>query len=97
MQTTIAIAILCGVPWIGIAMYKKGFAAIFRPKSRVVSAVLGSIMIAQIVVAMGVLAFGGWWYELSPWCALLVFAYFWIRGAYLLLQRSDRPNQGIEG
>jgi hypothetical protein len=92
----IAVAILTGVPFLGLVICRRGAAALFAsPRSRVAATILASIIFANLVVALGVLAAGGWWYSLVPWCGFLLFVYLWIRGAYLLLHLP--PEQDTKG
>ncbi len=85
----IAFAILLGLPFEAFVMYKRGARALFAlPRSRVAVAMHHSIVIATLVASFGVLAFGGPWHYLMPWCLLLYSIYFWIRGAYLLSRPS---------
>lgn len=92
MSMSIAMIGLFSLPLIGILLYKKRFTAVFCPRSRVMWAMLWAVLLAQMVASLGVLAIGGWWRSLLPWCGLLLFAYIWARGAYLLLHPSEQPN-----
>jgi hypothetical protein len=90
MNTSIALVGLVSLPLIGILLYKKRFNGVFCPRSRIVWVILWAIFIAQIAVSLGVLAFGGWWASVLPWCGLLLFIYVWARGIYLLLHPAER-------
>lgn len=93
-----AVAILLGLPFIGLVIYKRGAARLFGlPRSRFAAAMMGSIIFAYLVVSLGVLTLGGWWFHLMPWCGLLLELYLWIRGAYLLLHPPKEPTCDSSG
>ncbi len=91
MHTFIAIAILVGSAFLGIVIFKRGTAALFCPRSRVSQWILGTIVLASLVVSLGVLTFGGWWSDLLSWCGLLLCAYYCIKGSLLLMQSPNGP------
>jgi hypothetical protein len=92
MNTSIALVGLLSLPLIGILLYTKRLTGVFCPRSRVMWTILWAILIGQMVVSLGVLAFGGWWAVALPWCGLLLFIYVWARGVYLLLHPVEQPT-----
>jgi hypothetical protein len=98
MNTSVALAILIGSVFLGIVMYKRGTAALFgMPRSHISLWILGAIVSANMLVSLGALLFGGRWMDVLPWCSLLLFMYFSVRGSLLLMQSPNRSAYKNDG